>query len=208
LTWLIVEPGQFSIAPGGFLDIKVSLTKSVLDKPKKYKAENAVKIEYGGKALAIQVVARVQSHLASAGKSVSIPISGKPSTAKTGKLKDALALDLAKDPEQAKKLSSVLDFGEIKNWSDLPKPRSIALANSSSQMIKGSISIEVPWLKVEPAQFECLPGQQVILKIELSDGTRGLTSRAKPYKAEDAICIQTDSQKYDLRASVVIQVGR
>ena len=212
LPWLHVEPEQFRINPGGYQDIKVQLTEVAKSLSRKLNAENAIKIEYNGQQLFIQVSAqtrRIRGSVPIGVPSANIPapqerkISAQVSSQKaTEKL---VMLELSKELDPNNPLKDLLNFGTLKSLSEESAGREIVMGNSSARTIKGTISAEVAWLEVSPTQFECPPGGQVTLKISLGPGVRILAPRPRPYRADDAICINTNERKYCLLASVIIQ---
>ena len=213
LPWLQVEPEQFRINPGGYQDIKVQLTEVAKSLSRKLNADNAIKIEYNGQQLFIQVSAqtkRIRSSVPIGVPSASIPAPQERKTSAQVSSQKAteklVMLDLSKDLDPSSPLKDLLNFGTIKSWSDEVAGREIVMGNSSARTIKGAVSAEVTWLEVSPTQFECPPGGEVTLKINLGPGVRILAPRPRPYRADDAICINTGERKYCLLASVIIQI--
>ena len=211
LPWLHVEPEQFRINPGGYQDIMVQLTEVAKSLARKLNADNAIKIEYNGQQLFIQVSAHTKRIHASIPIGISSPGLSVPKEHKTSAdisspkpAQNPILLDLSKDLDPASPLKDLLNFGKIKSWSDEIPGREIVIGNSSARTIKATISAEVSWLEVSPTQFECPPGGQVTLKVSLAQGARALVPKPRPYRAEDAICITTDERKYCLLASVII----
>jgi hypothetical protein len=213
LPWLKVEPEQFRINPGSYQDIKVQLTEEARGKFRKFNAENAITVDYQGKQLSIQVTARIRPQSSvpvGVVSAVAVPREEQKVQAVVSTKKPAenlFALDLSKDLDPNSEVKNILNFGTIKTWSGEIAGREIIMGNSSNKVIKGSITTEVAWLDVTPAQFECPPGGQVTLKINLSQDARTMPPRPRAYRAEDAICISTDERKYCLLASVIIQTS-
>jgi hypothetical protein len=218
LSWLKVEPEQFRIDPGSAVDIIVQLTEEARGRYKKFNAEDAITLDYQGQKTPIQVTARIlrsQGSVSFGVVSAPVPVreeskASSPAAAPAAESRkkpaeNVLMVDLSKELEPSSQLKNLLNFGTVKSWSGEFPGREIFLGNSSNKTIKGTITAEVAWLDVAPAQFDCPPGGQVTLKVNLSQGARTMMPRPRPYRADDAICINTDDRKFCLLASVTIQ---
>jgi hypothetical protein len=206
--WLTVTPTEFHIEPNGRVDLKVQLNRSA--KARNYNEEAAIVIELSGMQIPIRVKANVRKSLAT--MSVPMPVipppllNAEPTSPVAPPEPTYAELDLAKGAEQLAKLENIFDFGTYSSSPDALPTRTVALVNTSGQTISGTLRInDVPWLTVDPTRFECAPGAKVLVNIALADAARSLRPKGKPYRAADAVCLETGTQTFCLRASVQIQ---
>ncbi len=206
--WLTVSPMEFHVEPNNNVDLKVQLNKNA--RVKVYDEERAIIIELSGTQIPIRVKADVRKSLASfsmpGGGTATIPprkVEPTPPIVPTYP-----ELNLAKGLEQLAALENLFDFGGYLPLADPLPSRTLALTNTSNQSVSGVVKIiDVPWLSVDPVRFECPAGGSVLVQVSLNDAVRTLRARGKPYKAADAICIETVTQTFCLRASVQVQTA-
>jgi len=228
VIWITVTPDKFRIEPNGRVNLKVQLNKSA--RAKSYDEPRAIIIELSDAQIPIRVKGNVRKALASISGSISIPVtvpkveatflsvdSASPllnshlETRSTGDETPEPAypeLNLAKGAGQLAQMENLLDFGAYIISPDPLPIRTLALVNTSSQMIAGTVRInDVPWLTVDPVRFECAPGGKVLVHIGFSEEVRKLRSRGRPYRATEAVCVETGAQTFCLQASVQIQAA-
>ncbi len=183
LTWLEVTPESFSCPSGQEVVLTVRLTKKAAWlRPKNYDVADALVIESGDK-----------KHLARAQLEVVWVSSPKA--------------DEEKEPPDTQPIELVVDFGTVvSDWSGPLPTREIRLANSQSQVMKGTVRSTLPWLEVTPESFSCPPGQEVVLTVRLTKEASGL--RPKTYDVKDALKINVGDKEHLVNARVVMRKQR